>query len=44
VDELDTDWTENLLESVNRKIRDEVPEVSHTFIEPHAAGRRAERR
>lgn len=39
------DRVEDLFESVNRKILDEVPEVSHTFIEPHAPrGSRAERR
>lgn len=34
-DGLDTERVEALLERVSRKVRDEVPEVSHTFIEPH---------
>lgn len=41
-DGLDTDQVEDLLERVSRKVRDEVPEVRHIFIEPHAA-RRASR-
>jgi cation diffusion facilitator family transporter len=40
VDGLDTDRVENLLERVTRKIRDEVPEVTQSFIEPHPAPRR----
>ena len=40
VDGLDTDQVEELLESVTRKIRAEVPEVTQTFIEPHPAQRR----
>ena len=38
-DGLDTDGVEDLLERVTRQIRDEVPEVSQTFIEPHPARR-----
>ena len=40
-DGLDTDQVEDLLERVSRKVRDEVPEVTQTFIEPHAARRQA---
>lgn len=40
VDGLDTDRVEDLLERVSRKVRAEVPEVTQTFIEPHAARRK----
>jgi cation diffusion facilitator family transporter len=38
-DGLDTDEVEDLLERVTRKVRDEVPEVKQTFIEPHPTKR-----
>jgi cation diffusion facilitator family transporter len=39
VDGLKTDKIEDLLERMTRAIRREVPEVNHTFIELHPAGR-----
>lgn len=39
-DSLDTDRIEDLLCRIHRKVREEMPEVSWTFIEPHPAGRR----
>ena len=39
VDGIDTDGIEELLERVSKKIRQEVPEVTQTFIEPHPAQR-----
>ena len=37
VDGLDTDGIEDLLERMTKEIRQAVPEVSQTFIEPHPA-------
>ncbi len=39
VDGLETDQIEELLERITRAMRDEMPEVAHTFIELHPAGR-----
>jgi cation diffusion facilitator family transporter len=38
VDGLETDQIEELLERITRALREEVPEVAHTFIELHAPG------
>jgi len=38
VDGLDTDQIEELLERVTQALRDEMPEVAHTFIELHPPG------
>jgi divalent metal cation (Fe/Co/Zn/Cd) transporter len=37
VDGIDTDGIEDLLERMSKEIRQEVPEVAQTFIEPHPA-------
>jgi cation diffusion facilitator family transporter len=39
VDGLDTDQIEELLERITEAMRDEMPEVAHTFIELHPPGR-----
>jgi hypothetical protein len=39
VDGIDADGSEDLLERVSKGIRQEVPEVTQTFIEPHPARR-----
>jgi cation diffusion facilitator family transporter len=38
VDGLDTDQIEELLERITKALRDEMPEVAHTFIELHPPG------
>ncbi|HLM78915.1 MAG TPA: cation diffusion facilitator family transporter, partial [Rubrobacteraceae bacterium] len=38
VDGLDTDQIEDLLERITQSLRDEMPEVAHTFIELHPPG------
>ena len=38
VDGLDTDQIEELLERITKAMREEVPEVSQTFIELHPPG------
>jgi divalent metal cation (Fe/Co/Zn/Cd) transporter len=38
VDGLDTDQIEELLERITEAMRDEMPEVAHTFIELHPPG------
>ncbi len=39
VDGLETDQIEELLERITQAMRDEMPEVAHTFIELHPPGR-----
>ncbi len=39
VDGLDTDQIEDLLERITQALRDEMPEVAHTFIELHPPGK-----
>lgn len=39
VDGLDTNQIEDLLERITQRLRDEVPEAAHTFIELHPPGR-----
>jgi cation diffusion facilitator family transporter len=39
VDGLDTDQIEELLERITQSMRDEMPEVAHTFIELHPPGK-----
>ena len=38
IDGLETDQIQELLESITRALRDEMPEVAHTFIELHSRG------
>ncbi len=38
VDGLDTDQIEDLLERITKAMRDEIPDVAHTFIELHPPG------
>jgi divalent metal cation (Fe/Co/Zn/Cd) transporter len=38
MDGLDTDQIEELLERITKAMRDEMPEVAHTFIELHPLG------